>query len=249
LPSVLSRIWLAWCYAECGRFTDAVTCGDEALQIAIEGDDPFTRVGAPLGSARGHLRRGDAIGATAGLEQSLDIARAWDIPVWTPIVSAELGAAYVQAGRLPEAVRLLDQALSTSWKVDVSLWTSWLSEAHLRAGQLDEADRHGLRALELARARGERGNEAHVYRLLAEIAASAGERHAHAVDLYGQGLTLAAELGMRPLVAHCHLGLGRLHRAGGAPVLAARHLAAAVAAYQELGMARWRESAEAASRG
>jgi DNA-binding NtrC family response regulator/tetratricopeptide (TPR) repeat protein len=247
LPSVLSRIWLAWCYAECGRFTDAITCGDEAVQIAVEGDDPFTRVGAPLGSARGHLRRGDADGAAAGLEQSLDLARTWDIPVWVPIVSAELGAAYILAGRLPEAVRLLEQALSTSWKVDVSLWTSWLGEAHLRAGRLDEADRHALRALELARASGERGNEAQACRLLGEISARTEERHARAADLYGRGLALADELGMRPLAAHCHLGLGKLHRRGPASALAARHLAAAVATYDELGMVRWRESAEAAS--
>ena len=28
---------------------------------------------------------------------------------------------------------------------------------------------------------------------------------------YQQALALAEELGMRPLVAHCHLGLGRLY--------------------------------------
>jgi DNA-binding NtrC family response regulator/tetratricopeptide (TPR) repeat protein len=247
LPSVLSRIWLAWCYAECGRFADAVTCGDEAVQIAVEGDDPFTRVGAPLGSARGLLRRGDAVGATAGLEQSLDLARVWDIPVWAPILSAELGAAYVEAGRIADAVRLLEQALATSWKVDVSLWTCWLGEAHLRAARLDEAERQALRGLELARARGERGNEAHACRLLGEIAARAEERHLRAADLYGQSLALAVELGMRPLAAHCHLALGKLHRTGAA-ALAAEHLATAVAIYEELGMVRSRASAEAVSR-
>jgi tetratricopeptide (TPR) repeat protein len=237
-PSVLSRIWLAWSYAERGSFANAITCGDEALQIAIDGDDPFTRVGAPLGSARGHLRRGDGNRAIADLEQSLELARAWDIPVWVPIVSAELGAARALAGQLPEAIRLLEQALATSWKVDVSLWTCWLGEAHLAAGRVDEAGRYALRALELSRAHGERGNEAHVRRLQGEIASAREETAAESADHYRQSLALADELGMRPLVAHCHLGLGRLHRRHGARELAERHLAAAAAMRDELGMVR-----------
>jgi hypothetical protein len=48
---------------------------------------------------------------------------------------------------------------------------------------------------------------------------------------------------MRPLVAHCHLGLGRLHRrAGGAG--AGEHLAAAMGLYRAMAMAYWAERAE-----
>jgi tetratricopeptide (TPR) repeat protein len=149
-------------------------------------------------------------GAITGLEQSLGLARAWDIAVWVPIVSAELGGACVLAGRLPEAIRLLEEALITPWKVDLSIWTSWLGEAHLRAGRLDEATGLALRALELSRAHGQRGNEAHMCRLLGEIASRREEGAAPTDDLYRQSLTLATELGMRPLVAHCHRGLGTL---------------------------------------
>jgi DNA-binding NtrC family response regulator/tetratricopeptide (TPR) repeat protein len=241
LPSVLSRIWLAWCYTEVGRLAEAITCGAEAIQIANAGEDLFTRVGARVASARAHLRRGDVDRAIDGLEEGLRLAREWDIPVWTPIVTAELGAACAQAGRLPEAVRLLEQALVTPWKVDVALWTAWLAEAHLRSGRTDEATRHVARAIELARAHGERGNEAHAHRVRAEIAAACAEDPAGAIEHYGRSLTLAAELGMRPLMVWCHAGLARLHRKHRADDLAARHQAEATALGEELGIVVGRE--------
>ena len=236
LPSVLSRIWLAWSYTERGQLAEAITCGDEAIQIANAGEDLFTRVGARVAGARAHLRRGDVGRAIEGLEEGLRLAREWDIPVWVPIVSAELGAACAQAGRLADSIRLLDQALTTPWKVDVALWTAWLGEAHLRSGRLDEATRHAERALELARAHGERGNEAHAHRVRAEIAASCEENRAEAIEHYGRSLTLATELGMRPLMAWCHAGLAMLHRKHRANDLAASHLATATALCAELGM-------------
>src|SRR4030095_4845171 len=57
----------------------------------------------------------------------------------------------------------------------------------------------------------ERGNEAPALRLLAEIAALQDPPNLDgAAARYGEALALAAELGMRPLVAHCHLGLAKL---------------------------------------
>jgi hypothetical protein len=60
------------------------------------------------------------------------------------------------------------------------------------------------------------GARAHVLRLLGDIAthpdrfdADRGEAH------YLDALALAAPRGMRPLVAHCHLGLGKLYRRTG----------------------------------
>jgi hypothetical protein len=40
---------------------------------------------------------------------------------------------------------------------------------------------------------------------------------------YGAALALASELGMRPLVAHCHLGLGKLYRRTGKRQQAQEH--------------------------
>ena len=66
-----------------------------------------------------------------------------------------------------------------------------------------------------------------------------------AEDYYRQALALAAELGMRPLVAHCHLGLGTLYRRTGDSARAQEHLTAATTMYREMGMTFWLEKAEA----
>jgi len=61
---------------------------------------------------------------------------------------------------------------------------------------------------------------------------------------YAASLALAQELGMRPLVAHCHLGLGKLHARTGQRQGAQEHLRTAAAMYREMGMRFWLERAE-----
>jgi hypothetical protein len=56
---------------------------------------------------------------------------------------------------------------------------------------------------------------------------------------YGQALSLAEWLGMRPLVAHCHLGLGKLFRRTASREQADEHLITAATMYREMGMAYW----------
>jgi hypothetical protein len=50
---------------------------------------------------------------------------------------------------------------------------------------------------------------------------------------------------MRPLIAHCHLGLGKLYRRADNRVRAREYLTAAAAMYREMGMTYWLEKAEA----
>jgi uncharacterized protein HemY len=58
-------------------------------------------------------------------------------------------------------------------------------------------------------------------------------------------LALAEPRGMRPLVAHCHLGLGKLYRRAGTLLEAQEHLRTAAAMYREMDMRFWLEHAEA----
>jgi hypothetical protein len=51
---------------------------------------------------------------------------------------------------------------------------------------------------------------------------------------------------MRPLVAHCHLGLGKLSRRTGQREQAREHLSTATTMYREMDMRYWLEQAEAA---
>jgi hypothetical protein len=50
---------------------------------------------------------------------------------------------------------------------------------------------------------------------------------------------------MRPLIAHCHLGLGKLYRRTGKHEQAQEHLTTATTMYREMGMTYWLEKAEA----
>jgi hypothetical protein len=63
---------------------------------------------------------------------------------------------------------------------------------------------------------------------------------------YQQALTLAEALGMRPLQAHCHLGLGTLYVTTGQREQARGALSTAVALYRATEMTLWLPQAEAA---
>lgn len=118
-----------------------------------------------------------------------------------------------------------------------SLRITRLGEAHLLAGRPDDALQHAERALHLSREHKERGHEAYALRLLGEIWSHADPPEAAKANAcYGQALALAEELGMRPLVAHCDLGLSWLHRRTGNEQKAEECLTTAVALAREMDM-------------
>jgi tetratricopeptide (TPR) repeat protein len=128
-----------------------------------------------------------------------------------------------------------------------SLSVQQLGEAYLLADQWENARACADRTVMLARGRGERAYEAWALRLLGDIASHHGRPEvATAAAHYGAALTLASELEMRPLVAHCHLGLGRLYRRAGDRAKADEHLVSATTMYREMDMAFWLRKAEVA---
>ena len=62
---------------------------------------------------------------------------------------------------------------------------------------------------------------------------------------YREALALARAHGMRPLVAHSHLGLGKLYRRTGQPERARENLTTAMTMYREMDMGFWVKQAEA----
>jgi len=174
-----------------------------------------------------------------------------DLPLFFPRVAPALGAAYTLGGRIGDAVPLLTQALeqtTVTERVDVqALCSLSLGEAQVLAGRLEEAHALAEHALALARAHQERGNEAYALRLLGEIAAHRAPPDVEpAAAHYRQALALADELGMRPLLAHCHLGLGTLYATTGQREQARTALSTAIALYRAMDMTFWLPQAEAA---
>ena len=88
---------------------------------------------------------------------------------------------------------------------------------------------------------GQRGWEAGALRLLAEVASRRRPDVVTAEVHYRAALAIAEDLGMRPFVARCHLGLGSLLKHQ--PREAQDHLAVATMLFREMGMQFWLERA------
>jgi len=117
---------------------------------------------------------------------------------------------------------------------------------NLSAARIDEATNYAREALGLTRQLGARGIEARALCLTADIAATS--RAENAEGYYRQALALAEPRGMRPLIAHCHLGLGKLYRGADKGGQAQEYLTIAAAMYREMEMTIWLEKAEAEMR-
>jgi class 3 adenylate cyclase len=251
LPAVRSRFSLVWCHAELGTFAEGSALGDEGLQIAEAAAHPGSLMFASLGGGLLSLHQGDLRRALPLLDRAMGICYDTDLPVYFPLMAAALGATYTLGGRNADAVPLLTQALEQTMAMDMVGWQALcslpLGEALLLAGRLEEAYALAERTLALSRVHQERGHQAYALRLLGYIAARREPpESAPAETHYRQALALANELGMRPLQAHCHRGLGTLYAALGQQEQAHTELVTAIELYQAMEMTFWLPQTEAA---
>jgi class 3 adenylate cyclase/tetratricopeptide (TPR) repeat protein len=249
-PSVIARAWLAWCLADLGAFGEASMRGEEGLRIAQAGDHAYSLASAYYGLGHVYLRQGDLQNAISVLERGRELCESADLRIMRVLTAPQLGYAYARDGRIAEAVSTLEHALEqtvvTGFLSLRSLVYGWLGEAFLRAGRLDDATSATQQALDISRMHGERGHHGWALRLLGEVRLSADSSDIDGVEAaYRQAMGLAGELGMLPLVADCHLGLGTLYRRTGQRENAREQLAAATTMYRAMGMTYWLEGAEA----
>ncbi len=251
LPAVTSRVYVSWSLAEMGSFAEGAGVAEEAMQLAEASEQPLN-IAAVLVWAGVLARRAGALHtATTQLERGLRLCQSANIPFYFPMVTSSLGVAYALAGRVAEALPLLEQMreyLVTGGRTphQPSVLAE-VSEAYLLVGRVAEASTLAERLLELSRTHTGRGHQAHAYRLLGDVAT-----HREPPDIdqatahYRQALALAEELGMRPLQAHCHLGLGTLYARTGQRQQAQTELSAAIDLYRAMEMTFWLPQAEEA---
>src|SRR5262249_13671878 len=212
-PAVLSRAHLASTLAERGVLDEGDAHGQEALRIAEALDHPLSLVYACLFRAYLKSVRGELSQAASLFERAVALCRDWNFILLSPIATAFLGHVYARSGRTDEGISWLKQALAAYESAGIGYYQSLsvvqLGEGYLLADQVEDARACAERAVALARDRGERGYEAWALRLLGEIASHQDPPDVATTEAhYGAAMALASELGMRPLTAHCHLGLG-----------------------------------------
>ena len=240
-PAILCRVFLVMCLSETGEFVFAIEHGREALRLAEQIEHTFGSIYVHFALGLTHLRMGELKTAIEVLERGMDRCKAADIPVQFPLVASPLGFAYVLAKRVDEGIKLLEQAVGqTAFKKRVSgqaFRVSLLSEAYLRAGRLDDAATQAASALELSQAYRERGREAWILRLMGEIGRMRTPVQVEWTESqYRRAMDLAEDLAMRPLVAHCHFGLGQLWAQSGYSDKALEELLRASDLYRSLNM-------------
>jgi class 3 adenylate cyclase/tetratricopeptide (TPR) repeat protein len=252
-PAAMSRSYLGLAVGQLGDFDEGIAHAEEGVRCAEAADHPYSLIVAcwSLGSLYGI--RGNLGDAARVLERARALCREWKLAVLSPLVTGPLGYVHALSGRLAQGLSLLREARDAMESMGRGAYHSLvvvqLGEAAARADRLDEALGLAERALALTRERGERGGEALALHLLGEI-----ERRRAFPDVetargrYRAALALADGLGMRPLVARCHLGLGALHRRAGRPREAGAHLAEAAGMFHAMQMPFWSELAEAERR-
>jgi len=243
MPSVTCRAWLALCLGLIGEFPEAIAWGGEGVRIAEEAGGPLERVWASYCLAAVHLERGDADVAIPLLEQAAPLAGEGRLPIYSPRVLASLGAAHVMRGRVETALPLLDRAAAEGLAIKLLYGHAstliHVGEAHLAAGRPDEARRDAGEALDLARRQGARGDEARALHLRAEISGAEDPDAPPAIEDYSASLRAAEELGMAPLQARCHLGLGAAWQKAGQKETARESFARASAMLRAMQMEYW----------
>jgi len=195
------------------------------------------------------LRSGDIEGAIRAHQRGLECCQARKLATLIPQMAAGLGYALALAGRVAEGLPFLEQGVEYGLSIrrmdHHPIRLAWLSEGYMLSGRMDAAVDTASRSLTAARLQNERGSEAWILRLFGEIASAKGHPDLAAAEThFRQAMALAEERAMRPLVAHCHLGLGKLYRRTGRRKQAREHLTTATTMYREMGMDFWLTQAQ-----
>ena len=244
IAAVLIRAQLGWTLAELGQFDEAVQAAEEGLRLAEACRDTYSITYALLGLGGTLVRRGHLWEAKGLLERG--IALCGDMPAFYPPFAGDVAMIYALTGRTAEALELAERGVRQAQSMQrlgrLSLIMTHLGEARLLAGQPAAAAADARRALEEAHAHRERGNAVYAERLLGLAAGAGSPPDVEAARAHlTRALALAGELGMRPLAARCHLGLGRLAQRAGDGSSALKHLATAREGFQAMRMTFWLE--------
>jgi tetratricopeptide (TPR) repeat protein len=245
---IRSQALLARTLGQLGVFAEGRRHAEEALRLATLEGRGATPMIVHAFSSRLYLDQGDLEHAIRVCDQGLALSRVSGNRNMLPIIVAGLGYAAALQGRLADGCALLEEAVREGISTGArrAVYWAWLSEVCRLGGHGAEALQHARQALDLARQQKDRGEEAHALHQLGVVYAYADLPDAAQAETYYQhALALAEALGMRPLQAHCHRGLGTLSATTGQREQARIALSTAVEMYQSMEMTFWLPQAKA----
>jgi class 3 adenylate cyclase/tetratricopeptide (TPR) repeat protein len=219
-PESSVRSQLAVTLAEVGDFDEAEAQAAEALRRSKASERPDPLMWSHWGAGMVMLLRGNAGEAAGIFNHLLNLCRAHDLDAYFSRVTAALGCAKARSGQVAGGLQLLQEAVSLDRSAEPRTTHAFaltaLAEASLLAGDAEKALSGVTEALRQTEKYHERGEEAYARWLQATILSVSGEDFAVASNAFKDAAGLAAELGLKPLLAHCYLGLGDLDaRCGG----------------------------------
>jgi tetratricopeptide (TPR) repeat protein len=247
--SMFDRAWLIMSLAELGRFDEAAKYEAEAIKIADTTEHAYTIGWAHFAASVPHLLKGDWTRAHTLVEHWIATIRQGNVALHLPWALAASAWALAQMGEADQALEHVQEAeehLERQAAHGIVSHRGWAYHAAGRAclvlGRFDKARDLAERAV--GTSQNQPGFAAHALHLLGDLASQSRRFDPeNSAAHYREALTLAQKHGMRPLIAHCHLGLGKVHsRTGKAE--AHKNLATAAAMYREMDMTFWHGQAD-----
>ena len=244
LPSVLSRAFLTWGLAELGEFEEAEEWGQEGVEIVNKGKNLFSATWINAGLGTLYLLQGRPNLAIKTLEQALALCRdAGALSVFS-FIASNLGHAHCLLGN-PEAVLpILKEAIEPQKSIlstapEIYPLTALAEVYHLK-GQTPKAIHNLESAFDIFKQKGERGFGAWALYYLAKIQSQGDSGLVRqAIQSFRKAKEQAEALRMRPLLAHCHRGLGQAHKISGEKSEARSELKSAMDLYRSMGIELW----------
>jgi tetratricopeptide (TPR) repeat protein len=248
--SIHDRLYLVLSLAELGRFAEAAAYEADAIRLAEPTHHPFAVGWAHFVASVRHRGKGDWAKARSSIEHGIAVLRSGNVVFLLPLAIASSARLLAQLGEASDALdrlREVEQFLERQAPEGIGHAATYhaLGRACLLLGRVDEARSLGDRAIKYSLSHYP-GLAAHALHLLGDVAT-----HPDRIDAgggaayYRKALALAEPRGMRPLAAHCHLGLGKLYRRTYKRDASHEHLATATTMYREMDMRFYLEQAEA----
>ncbi len=248
-PSIFGRTYLIMSLAELGRFAEAAKYAAEGIELAEPTQHAHTIGFAQFAGSMLHLLKGEWAKAHLLVEEWTNTCLTLQTPSllpWAVASSAWALACLHEDDQAWRRTKEAEQLLERQAAREIGQHRSWaytaLGRACLLLGRPSEARRLGHCSVEFSRR--QPGFAAHAVHLLGEIASQPDQFDAEgAATHYCDALRLAERRSMRPLIAHCHLGLAKLYLGIGKTKLSRENLNVAMTMYRGMDMNFWLQQA------